>query len=152
MDLFEQYMKNASRFLKEDWDEEDQIGPEEQSFGDESLEDDLPMDPESLDDMKGLEDEEAAEDEIPMMPCPDCDGEGVITDDDGEEVECETCGGTGEVEQEFDFDPEEGVCPCCGCKLNLIEPEADEEEVEDEEELEDEETEEAEEDEAEDEE
>ena len=33
-----------------------------------------------------------------MATCPTCDGDGVLKDSDGKDVECKTCGGTGEVD------------------------------------------------------
>ena len=139
--LFLEQCKRACRFLNEDVKEEDLLPPDDEDAGFEDLPADEPVDD---------EDEECDG----CVPCPDCNGTGVITDEDGEEVECPTCGGTGEVEledAEYDFDPESGVCPCCGAKLNVIEPEeddlageddldgdeTDEDDLEDEEELED---------------
>ena len=102
-------------------------------FMNEAVEDDeLPVDAdapaEDLPTDEPTEEGEEGEEEGEMVPCPDCGGTGVITDEDGNETECPTCGGTGEVcidDAEFDFDPEEGVCPVCGAHLNVVEPEED---------------------------
>lgn len=126
--MYERYTKAASKFLSEAFDDEDLTAVEELP------EEDL----EGLDDVEDIEDIDD-ESEEGIMTCPDCNGEGVITDEDGEEVECETCGGEGTVhaeDMEFDFDPATGICPCCGCKLNVVEG-GEETEGEDLEDLED---------------
>ena len=110
----EVYIKNAMRFLRED------------------VEDDVPASDDENTVVTGVEDEIELDDpdgeEEECVDCPDCNGTGVVTDEEGNEVECETCGGEGCValeDAEFDFDPATGICPCCGCKLHLIEPEED---------------------------
>lgn len=115
--LFLEQCKRACRFMNEAV-EDDELPLPAEDAGAEDLPTDVPADDE------GAEGDEEPE----MVPCPDCGGTGVITDEDGNEVECPTCGGTGEVaidEAEFDFDPEEGVCPVCGAHLNVVEPEED---------------------------
>lgn len=110
---FKDYLKNAARFMNES-EEEDTVIPGEDEF--------------ELDSFEETDGEGIETDECEMVDCPDCGGAGTIETEDGEEVPCETCGGEGQVcieDAEFDFDPETGVCPCCGCKLNLIEPEED---------------------------
>lgn len=91
--------------------------------------DELPVDVDApVEDLPIDEPTEEDEEDCDMVPCPVCGGTGVITDEDGNETECPTCGGTGEVcidDAEFDFDPEEGVCPVCGAHLNVVEPEED---------------------------
>ena len=135
---FKDYLKNAAKFMNES--EED----EELEAGLPGVEDEFELDSFEDEDGEAVEDEEECE----MVECPDCGGTGVVATEDGEEVPCETCDGEGQIcieDAEFDFDPETGVCPCCGCKLNLIEPEEDSldgEVPEDEEDLEDLETEE----------
>ena len=133
---FKDYLKNAAKFMNES--EEDEL-----EAGVPGVDDEFELDSFEDEDGDGVADEEECE----MVECPDCAGTGVVATEDGEEVPCETCGGEGQIcieDAEFDFDPETGVCPCCGCKLNLIEPEEDslDGEVEDEEDLEDLETEE----------
>lgn len=105
------YIRGALKFLRED------------------VEDEVPT---SIDDSGVPADDVPPEteegEECEMVDCPDCGGTGVTTDEDGNEVTCETCGGEGCVcleDAEFDFDPSTGVCPCCGCKLNVIEPTED---------------------------
>lgn len=107
--LFLEQCKRACRFLNEDVDEESQ-----------SIVDDEAPVAEEIDDESDEDNEK--------VPCPTCDGTGVIVDEDGNETECPTCGGTGEVDiddTDFDFDPADGTCPCCGAHLNVIEPEMD---------------------------
>jgi hypothetical protein len=97
MDLFEQYIKQASKYLVED----------EEDFDIDDTTDDVPAEDDA---------------ESDMQPCPDCGGEGEI---DGET--CETCGGTGEVPVEGDAGEEDDealeldlanpVCPACGAAL-----------------------------------
>jgi hypothetical protein len=114
--ISEEYIKNAVRFLREDVEDEVPTSVDDNP-GVPGVEDEF-----ELDDPDG---EGEAEE---CVDCPDCGGTGVITDEEGNEVTCETCGGEGCValeDAEFDFDPSTGVCPCCGCKLNLIEPEED---------------------------
>jgi len=114
--LFLEQCKRACRFMNEAVEDDELPLPAEDAGAE-----DLPTDEPAED---GAEEGEEPE----MVPCPDCGGTGVITDEDGNETECPTCGGTGEVaidEAEFDFDPEEGVCPVCGAHLNVIEPEED---------------------------
>lgn len=62
--------------------------------------------------------------ELETEICPDCDGDGVIIDDDGEECECEMCMGTGEItpngeEETMDLDCSNPICPNCGMHLNV---------------------------------
>ena len=94
-------------------------------FMNEAVEDDeLPVDAdapaEDLPTDEPTEEGEEGEEECEMVPCPDCGGTRLrrgVPD-----------GGTGEVcidDAEFDFDPEEGVCPVCGAHLNVVEPEED---------------------------
>lgn len=116
----DEYIRNAVRFLKEDYDEETPASVDDNP-GVPGVADEFELDDLNLEEPEGEETETCVD-------CPDCGGTGKVTDEDGNEVDCETCGGEGCVaveDAEFDFDPSTGVCPCCGCKLNVIEPTAD---------------------------
>ena len=148
MDIIESYMKNASRYLTEDEDDEVVDTEEDTEIDtDTDIDDDTETDVEGEAEISDADLESMTKEELidyihelqdnggnGMCPCPDCNGEGFITDEDGEDVDCETCGGTGEVaceDQEYELDLENPVCPCCGCKLNVLD-DADAESEEDE--------------------
>ncbi len=109
----ENYLNTVSKLLNESENEKEIVNPEEGGL-DELLDD--------------VEIEDISDEGDCAFPCPVCDGDGEILDEDGESVSCDECGGTGEVCEDdavYDFDPEIGTCPNCGANLNVIEPEED---------------------------
>lgn len=157
MDIFESYMQKAAKFLSED-EEDDVIDTEETDTEDTDIDvddDSDELEDTDIEDTDDTDTEETEEDvdlesmtkaelidyihqlqnqienssNNGMCPCPDCNGEGVIEDENGDETECETCGGSGEVpceDDEMELDLDNPICPNCGNQLNVIDDEDEE--------------------------